>query len=356
MQNLKRLDQENIANVEELHDPDVDWTNDEMATNIRQGFTATDKDGFLIVGDLKSVESRGLAWAAGETWKLVAYRNGLDLYEVNARKMLKMPETERVTKTERMRGKVGELSCGYGAGGQAVKDFAANMGTELTLEEANTLVHDWREACPATLAFWARLDEMLHSIVERHHGLGYVEIYHLPDNLVLSMEEINTPPTLLKQHPASRSIKMEVKLASGYVVMRRVFHGCYVRGRDICYYKPSDLKSGDLWKQSYVHPKTKQVTFHKLYGGKLAGIFTQSLCRELFFEALDKTRRWAKDHGNVALVGQFHDEIVLDWMPAPAAIGLQDAKAALDKHMSSPGWAPSFPLAADIKHDYRYTK
>jgi hypothetical protein len=297
-----------------------------------------------------------LGWAAGEDWKTTAYRLGQDLYEVNARKMLGIPENVKVLKSERMRGKVGELSCGYGAGGQAVKDFASGMGTELTLEEANVLVADWRAACPATLAFWARLDEMLHSIVERHYGVGQIEKYQLPDLLTLQISEINTPPTLLEQHPGARSIEMTVVNSSGFVIMRRLFHGCYVRGRDICYYKPSDLKSGDLWKQSYVHPKTKQVTFHKLYGGKLAGIFTQSFCRELFMEALNKTAHWAKGHGNVDLVGQFHDEIVLDWKPAPAGITLDQAKAALNLHMSTPGWAPSFPLAADIKHDYRYTK
>lgn len=357
MQNLKRLDSENIANVDELHNPDTEWDNAKMAENLRQGFTATDPYGFLIVGDFKSVESRGLAYLGGETWKSEAYARNEDLYEVLARKFYGIAKNVQVMKSQRQMGKVGELACGYGAGGQAVKDFAENMGTELTLVEATTLVDDWRTACPETINLWNRLNEMLHSVVEMHNGPNASEVYYLPDALILKISATPTPPTLLKQHNNARSIQMEVKTdgASGsQVMMRRVFHGCYVRGRDICYYKPTDLKSGDLWRQHYIHPKTKQLTFHKLYGGKLAGILTQSFCRELFFGALDNVKQWVDGTSQIELVGQFHDEIVLDWKPG--AMSLLEAKQRLDLYMSSSDWAPSFPLAADIKHDYRYTK
>ena len=53
-----------------------------------------------------------------------------------------------MTKEQRQTGKVGELSCGYGAGGGAVKDFAAKMGVEMVEAEANKLVIDWRDSEP----------------------------------------------------------------------------------------------------------------------------------------------------------------------------------------------------------------
>ena len=69
MQNLKRLPPQ-PRGIAELFDPQQDWTNEELAENVRQCFTAHHPQGSLIVGDFSSVESRGLAYLAGEQWKL----------------------------------------------------------------------------------------------------------------------------------------------------------------------------------------------------------------------------------------------------------------------------------------------
>lgn len=135
--------------------------------------------------------------------------------------------------------------------------------------------------------------------------------------------------------------------------MRRIFHGVYERGRSLCYYRPTDRKSGPVWVNHFKDPKTKQVRFYNIYGGKLAGILTQSLCRQVFFGALRGIHEWAELRDNVHVVGQFHDEIVLDWEPGP--MGLDDTKKALEFYMSETRLR-GFPLEAEIKDDYRYTK
>ena len=122
-----------------------------------------------------------------------------------------------------------------------------------------------------------------------------------------------------------------------------------------CYYKPSELKSGDLWTDTFMDPKTKQRRHYELYGGKLAGILTQSFCRELFFESLLKVNAWAYASDDVKVVGQFHDEIVLDYAWSGAKT-LGTTMGEFNRLMSASDIAPSFPLAAEIKHDYRYTK
>jgi hypothetical protein len=128
-----------------------------------------------------------------------------------------------------------------------------------------------------------------------------------------------------------------------------------MRGRNVGYYKPSDRKTGDVWTNHFTDQKTKQVRFYELYGGKLAGILTQSVCRQLFMQCLANTSRWCRTtSGQVQLVGQFHDEIVLDWQPG--VISIPTAEHNLARYMSNPGAMFSFPLEADIKHDYRYTK
>lgn len=348
MQNLKRLSE--LADMDTLDDPDSEWDNDMLAENIRQVFTSSSPSGALIVGDFSSIESRGLAWLARAWWKCDAYRQGQDMYKVMAADQFGVTYNE-VTKPQRTFGKVGELSCGYQAGAEAVRSFAASMGVELTEAEAATVVYDWRRINPEVVQLWAELDKAL---LGGFNTLGGYQVLVGNDWLV-KVKHWRTPVTLLRQHPGAQSLVVELVDESGNTVLQRIFHGCYERGRGLCYYKPSQLKGGDLWSNHFTDPKTKQVKFHNIYGGKLAGILTQSFCRELFFRSLIRVHHWAQGHANVDLIGQFHDEIVLDWRPTATGIGLPAAKLELENFMSHSG-VRGFPMAAEIKHDYRYTK
>jgi DNA polymerase len=356
MQNLKRLDADDIGDMDSLLQPDTDWDNTKLALNIRQVFTSAHPKGVLLVGDLKSVESRGLAWLAGAHWKVKGYKKDLDMYKVLASRILGV-DYHKVTSSQRQLGKVGELSCGYGAGGLAVKDFAAKMGTLLEEGEANQLVADWRRTNPEIVAFWNALDEGLHKVIERQS----LWTYTLPDALELRLFPVSTPSTLALQHRGATSIKLQLVQNGRHSrepIMQRFFHGCYLRGRDICYYKPSSRKTGELWSGHYTHPKTKHLVWHKIYGAKLAGILTQSLCRELFMDGLAQVNHWTQTCSNVELIGQFHDEIVVDVHPPTAAheITVAAASMRLEESMTLSLWAGSFPLAADIKQAYRYIK
>lgn len=346
MQNLKRLSEP--ANMSELNDPGSDWDNTKLAENLRQVFTASHPQGRLVVGDFSSVESRGLAYLAGEEWKLDSYRQGKDLYKVLASKIYSVPY-DQVTKVQRQTGKVGELSCGYQAGPTAVVSFAEGMGVPMTESEATVLVRDWRDANPAIVELWDKLDDGLRLALLQ--ARASVRLAH---GMYALIEQRPTPRSLLDQHPGAQTLMLTLLTEQGQVFLRRTFNGCYQRSRNVCYYKPSDRKTGDLWASHYTDPKTKQVRFYDLYGGKLAGILTQSFCREIFFRSLVQVCDWAENYDNVRVVGQFHDEIVLDW--SPGAVDLDDTKQALAAFMSNPGPISRFPLDADVKDDYRYTK
>lgn len=354
MQNLKRFVDEPRL-METLFDDEGEWTNEDMAVNLRQVFRSCHSKGQLIVGDFSSVESRGLAWLAREDWKLGAYGHHQDLYRILASKILGKG-IAAITKADRQLGKVAELSCGYGAGPGAVAEFAKNMGLELSEGEATKLVYDWRDANPRTVAFWKRLDEMLQGLTD---DTWVTRGEALQDGYQLRIETMDTPKSLEEQapHPV-KSLCVEVLDASNNVYLRRMFLGCYSNGRNIRYYKPSDRKTGDLWNATFVDPKTKVIRHYEIYGGKLAGILTQSFCRELFFQVLEDVDHWADKRSNLQVIGQFHDEIVLDWQPSASqeAVSLPQAVLILEKIMSDPGAITTFPLAAEVKHDYRYTK
>jgi DNA polymerase bacteriophage-type len=350
MQNLKRLGSV-VDDVDELVlDPAADWDNDRLASNLRQCFTSSNEKGQLVVGDFKSVEARGLAYVAGETWKTLAFRKGSDLYKVAASKMYGV-NYDDVTKEQRQVGKTGELACGYQSGAGAVKDFAAKMGVEMSEAESAKLVSDWRDANPEIVKLWNNLDNMLRLVVE---GSQQERLMLAHTGMSVLLSAVHTPQSLVDQHPGAQTIEMWVTYPDGQPFLKRYFHGCYMRGRDVNYYKPSDRKTGDLWRTQYVNPKTKAMEFYKLYGGKLTGILVQSFCRELFMQSLDRVALWCDENENVSLIGQFHDEIVVDWVPG--TVSLNHTLDVMEQLMSDPGHIKGFPLAADIKHDYRYTK
>ena len=344
MQNLKRLS--DPSPMEGLKNQTEIWSNDVLASNIRQVFTATHPKGALIVGDFKSVEWVGLAFLAGDVAKVALFDNGLDPYKAAAANAYHVP-LDQVTPFQRSLGKVAELSCGYGAGPVAVAAQGPKYGVDLTADAALDLVSTWRRLNPKTTALWATLQGLLtQALSEGIAGapLGY--------GLRVVFSAISTPATLLKQHPDATSIVMEL-WKNEYRILQRTFHGCYLHGTEIQYFKPSERKTGQLWSATYTDKKTKRQAPHKLYGGKLAGILTQSFCREIFFNVLMRVDWWSSEH--CRLIGQFHDEIVIDWSPE-SEISREQAERALDMFMSDPGIFTEFPLKADVKSSYRYIK
>ena len=354
MQNLPRLAQY-PRDMAQLFNPDAEWNNDELGGNLRQVFTSSDRAGQLVVADFASIESRALAYMAGETWKVQAYQAGQDIYKAQAVKIFRLRTTGDVTKEQRTTGKVGELSCGYGAGPVAVKDFAAKMHVDLTESEATKLVRDWRDANPETVRFWSELGDALYKTVE----FGQSTMVQAAHGIKVSFIAVgDTPTSLLAQAPEVRSVRMNV-WKDGVKRLSRVFHGCYLRGRNIGYHKPSTLKGGKPWKNKYIDPKTKRPRFYELYGGKLAGILTQSLCREIFFESLARIDIAFTGVDNVTVIGQFHDEVVIDWVPGDIDEGYMSISEVVDiltMAMCSSTTYPELPMGVEVKSDYRYTK
>lgn len=350
MQNLPRL-HGGGDDVLELFEDEVEWDNEKMSHNLRQVFCATEEEGMLIVGDFSSVESRGLAWQAGEQWKLDAYTHGKDLYVEQAARIFRKP-VESVTKEDRLVGKIAELACGYGAGAGAVRNFAKNMGVDLSEGEAGKLVKDWRDANEEIVKYWRNLNDALHDAIttwtEQKIDLPFA---------VLEIMPVTPPESLRKIAPNSVSLRIQMSLRGlGRQILKRMIHGCEALGRSITYYKPSERKSGQLWVNTFMDAQTKMPKQYTLYGGKLAGILTQSLCREVFFMALEDIANWCTKYPNVKLVGQFHDEIVLDWNPGDGlGASYFETYDALHKAMTQPRLV-GFPINAEIKKDFRYTK
>lgn len=358
LQNLARLANE-PGDMSQLYDDNVHWGNETLARNIRQVFRAEHDQGVLVVGDFSSVESRGLAFLAGEQWKLDAYKDGKDIYKLLAMSYASNAGTayDDVSKAQRQGGKVGELACGYGAGPGAVQGFAEKMGIDMTDEESANIVVDWRAANPRIVDFWRMLDDMLRTVLTTSRPAEQP----LAAGGYLRIQVTDTPVSLQKQHPGARSLMVSIVDQRSKLFLARVFHGCYFRGKDVCYYKPSELKGGELWRARMSNPPH---AWYKLYGGKLAGILTQSFCRELFFHSMQQLEEGLKHDSNTQIIGQFHDELVVEWSPDTQTFGRPDGEYVplqrlidfMTTVMSMSSQWPAFPLEAEVKHAHRYIK
>ena len=350
MQNLKRITHQ--LDVDTVYDWTIPWTNDDLASNIRQVFTSSDPDGQLVVIDLSSIESRGLAYLAGEQWKLDEYAKGRDMYRVLGAKMAGLTYDEVPKDSERRRsGKVGELSCGYNAGAGAVRSFAKKMGIDMTVDEAGTVVDDWRGTNPKIVDWWAELQAALTAVVDGHSAVSTTPEHN---GTSVKIYSVKPPKSLAEQHPGAKTLRVSV-CVQGNLMFTRTLQGVYRRGKDFVYFKPKETQGDQVWTDTFRNPKTKQLDYYRIYGGKLAGIITQSLCRELFFKGLERLDSMLFNTG-VDIIGQFHDEIVMDWNPNKSILSLEDLKHIVMQAVTQEPNFPGFPFDAEIKSDYRYTK
>lgn len=318
-----------------------------LTGNIRQIFTASHPKGELIIGDLSSIESRGLAWLAGEQTKLDLYSTGQPVYEHNAMEYFGLQTVFDVTPQQRTFGKVMELGCGYQVGPSAFQDFAHSMGIEVSESEAISLVQAWRDKWFKTQQFWNSLNDCMWNAISTSHRSSVqtdnVEIHMFPfANGFISL-------------PEKMSLKIQMRRGGEYLLTRYI-HGVHESQGAISYYKPRREKTGPAWTKTFVNPKTKKPQEYTLYGGKLAGILTQSLCRELFFYLGNEVSRDLASR-RVSLIGQFHDEFIADWNPDVARIPMLDAVSAMHSRMTRTNSKfPGLPLEAVVKHSYRYNK
>jgi len=116
----------------------------------------------LICADFGAIESRILAWLAGEKWKLDVYRKydatgdkQLEPYCIIAAQMLRKNNVDLST-ADRQLGKYAELACGFGGSVGAWRRIA-NDADVRSDAEVESIVKKWRATHPAILRFWQRL-------------------------------------------------------------------------------------------------------------------------------------------------------------------------------------------------------
>lgn len=288
----------------------------EVASKCVRGMIKAAPDKILFAGDFSAIEARGLAWLANEEKALEAFRDGRDIYKINAVDIFRAKRVryETVTTEQRQIGKVAELSLGYQGWIGAFESMAPTYGVKVDKDHAEQICLAFRRSRPNTVALWRGLEmaaiRTIHT--KRPHAYGRIKFgirgdflhMRLPSGRLLSYYK---PHLKQAPHPQSGGMKTSIRYMG-------------------------------------VDSTTKKWTRQATYGGKLAENATQGLCRDLLAEAMLRTEP------EFPIVLHVHDEIVSEVEPSANFERFLRLMAVV------PDWAKGLPISVDGWRGRRYRK
>ena len=289
------------------------------------------------VADYSAIEARVVAWLAGESWVLDAFRAGKDIYCATASQMFGVPvEKHGVNSELRQRGKVATLALGYGGGESALVAMGAlKMG--IPEEDLPEIKAKWRQANPAICGLWRKIE----------------------DAAILCVRTGERQTVPVKIHDPERARANEYKTGATMGTYSDYFN----TGVGITFRREADPATGQDFltielptrrKLFYAHPQllparnfpdreslhymstnqtTKKWGLTDTWGGKLVENITQAVARDCLAETLLRLKR-----KGLTAVFHVHDEVIVE---VDSAGQLDDI---LDIMAEPLDWAPGLPL------------
>ena len=320
-QNLKKVETTDIdAAVDAILVGDIDRIRElgaplTVAGDVsRSIICATSGQHQLIGGDLSAIESRALAWVAGEMWKLENYRRydvtgdpTLEPYCATATRMLGRTVTPE-DEAGRQIGKTADLALGYGGSLGAWRRF--NPDDDRPDVEILQNIADWRRAHPATVKFWKDLYRAAIQAVHTGQRIELGKISFGMDNGTLRMVL-----------PSGRAISYpQARLGPGKF-----------EGTRAIYFKDN---ARGAWTET------------SSWYGLLTENLVQGLARDLLAAAIVRL-----ESAGYPVVLHVHDEVVCE---APEGFGSVEEFLRLLTVL--PDWAEGLPIAAKAWTGKRYAK
>ena len=266
-------------------------------------------DGYkFIVADYSAIEARVLSYLAGERWRIEAFQEGKDIYCASASKMFGVPvEKHGVNAELRQKGKLGELSLGYGGSVGALKSMGAiEMGVRE--EELSHLVRAWRRSNPRIVQFWWDVDRAVRKVASNNPGYERVRdirFFHKYGSLLVMLP---SGRTLSYVHPHNGRNRFG--------------------GEAMCYY---GLDSQKRW------------SLIESYGPKYVENIVQAISRDILAYAMRTLR-------NCRICAHVHDELIIE---CPEDVTVDEI---CEKMSQTPPWIEGLNLKAEGYECYYYQK
>lgn len=357
-QNLSRvpkyLKKQYDAAVQSIKDGGVDLIYDNpmevLGACVRGALIAAPRKKF-VVSDLSNIEGRSLAWEAGETWKLKAFRDfdagiGADLYKLAYAKAFGVSVESVDDGDQRQIGKVMELALGYSGGVGAFVTFAAAYGIDLAAMADGAWdfipISILQEAMRAWQ--WAEKNDRTYGLARRVYvvcdAFKRMWRYAHPET-VAWWAEVDTASKAAVAHPGTT---FEARCIS-FTMQKAWLRMSLPSGRSLCYPSPR-LDNGGL---SYMGVNQFNRKWMRLttYSGKLVENATQGIARDVMATAMP-----AIEADNFPILLTVHDEVITEPVDS-RAFSVERLSALL---ATPPAWALDMPLAAAGFETHRYRK
>jgi len=271
----------------------------------------------LIGADFSSIESRVLAWVAGEEWKLDHYRRfdatrdpRDEPYCETACRIFRVPSgTFSKDCPERSIGKTCDLAFGYAGGIKAFRKFS----DAFTDDEVKQFNKDWRAAHPNIKKLWYRLDRAAWTAVQQRGRVVRCGVVTFKCEGIFL--QLTLPSGRKLSYPQPRIIGDE--------------HEQHVLFADNAAGQFSDCRHGQ-----------------GAYGGLWTENVVSGIARDLLADAMLRI-----EAAGYFIVLHVHDEVVAE---VPEGFGSTDEFVRLMTR--KPVWALELPIAAKAWVDKRYNK
>jgi DNA polymerase len=259
--------------------------------------------GYKFVGcDSAQIEARLLAWLAGQSELVDAFRNKRDVYSEFASTVFGRTITS-ADKTERHVGKTAVLGLGYGMGADRFKSSLklGKPSVDMELDEAKRVVNIYRNNNFMITGLWRRCDDMLKTMLAGGEGAIHIAVTYDRDGIILP---------------------------NG---MRITYHGLSASDNGFSYFNDA--------RQYAKYARGEDAKKTHIYGGKVTENVVQALAALVIREQM-----LAAHKAGLKVILQVHDEIVIA-VPEDKA---EEAEAKLVEIMSTPPmWAKGLPLACE---------
>lgn len=313
-----------------------------MATScIRSSFQASPNKR-LVVCDYSAIENRVLGWLAGCETTLRVFLEGRDPYLDFASELYNIPYAELKARYDagdkeaafmRQMAKPAVLGAGYGLGGgelfenkwnDTVKTgmwgYAANLGVNMTKEEAHRSVNIFREKRPKIVRLWHDLEDAATTVLKQG---GHVKV----GPVVFDRKKMKNGQFILRTLlPSGRHLHyMNAK------IVNRTLSGN--RGS---YEKPGICYDGIGHGVGAIDDK-KNWGMVWTYGGKFTENDVQGISRDILGNGMINA-----DKAGFDIFGHFHDEIGCESL-IKSSLGIKELRECMIK---PPTWGLDLPLDA----------